>query len=99
MTVCSALGLRCISITLLSRTVIKGLLGTSPATNTKMCKNIFIVFNDAVMSTSIRAKSSFSRPAVVKVVDQLELSNHLLHRNYNLLYFNVTIIFQCQLMS
>ena len=29
--------------------------------------------------TSIGAKSSFSRPAVVKVVDQLELFNHSLH--------------------
>ena len=33
--------------------------------------------------TSIGAKSSFSRPAVVKVVDQLELFNHSLHWNYN----------------
>ena len=29
--------------------------------------------------TSIGAKSSFSRPAVVKVVDKLELFNHSLH--------------------
>ena len=29
-------------------------------------------------TTSVGAKSSFSRPAVVKVVDQLELFNHLL---------------------
>ena len=40
-----------------------------------------IIFDDLVFSnkTSIGAKSSFSRPAVVKVVDQLELFNHSLH--------------------
>ena len=38
------------------------------------------ISKDRVMKqTSIGAKSSFSRPAVVKVVDQLELFNHSLH--------------------
>ena len=34
---------------------------------------------NSLNKTSIGAKSSFSRPAVVKVVDQLELFNHSLH--------------------
>ena len=42
-------------------------------------KNTFLDFKLIRITTSIGAKSSFSRPAVVKVVDQLELFNHSLH--------------------
>ena len=41
--------------------------------------NCFQTYIFSVTLTSIGAKSSFSRLAVVKVVDQLELFNHSLH--------------------
>ena len=55
---------------------------TSNAINKNMNKkkkDTIIKLNDAQVKTSIGAKSSFSGPAVLKVVDQLELFNHSLH--------------------
>ena len=53
------------------------IIGRTSSGKTNILMNL--IAQNSVYETSIEAKSSFSRPAVVKVVDQLELFNHSLH--------------------